>query len=571
MRERLFGLFLVVVLGVPFPSLASFPWEPVQYPGWEDGAPHSTWCPPLDDPARVWEIQEHVTYLENEYVKIGVGHAYGGAIYHVGEAGTNRNLVNAPGMGRQIQLAYFTLENLPATVCLDGVLQQRPTWHNPTQAGSECNWSSQLLDARFEGSAYYVKARAELFSELTYGDKIQDCACTPAHLSEIIMESWTELIGRAVRVRYRLSHTGRTRYYQGLLQAPAAFLVSSPQIFSRIVTYSGSHPWRWDGVSTELQVQRDGTETVSPPLQTEGWMAAVDDYDYGLTVFNRKFASFDGYYQQYLDWDTDLSDPCNNSSMGLLTNDTFTLPPGGSLQGEYYLFLGPLQEARAFIYQLHGTDISEGFSDDFLPPSNKWRAEHGTWSAGRGILTGQSAKKTGIHGTYNLFGEIDGDRNFHGQYFEGNYSFEAVMRYVAAVKDRSQAPPSYGIVFRSASGDIMGHFDVYSKLNYELRVEPRTRNRVMVRLIRCGDFDPIAWKVETTVLGEAIVQVAAKRFNRFRVDVSGTDSSQFNVYVNDRLVFTAHDPDLFTTGGYFFLTAKHSKFQVDRISIAPLP
>jgi len=132
-----------------------------------------------------------VEYLDNGVVRVGADLSRGGAISHLGESGSSRNVVNIRDLGRYVQQSYYSG---PDPYLPDGT-RQHPAYAgwgcNPVQAGSVYRNASTTLEPWTRNDTLYVKSVPKQWAL----DNV-DTACT--------MEQWITLEANRVNVRNRL-------------------------------------------------------------------------------------------------------------------------------------------------------------------------------------------------------------------------------------------------------------------------------------------------------------------------------------------------------------------------------
>ena len=217
-------------------------------------------------------LDENVVYIENEYIKLGANIALGGAITYLAEHG-NRNIINSWDWGRQVQLSFYSG---PVPFHPEGAEMGKNWTHtgwNPIQTG-DCFFNrAKVLEHRIEGNTMYVK-------------------CIPMQWAlnnvpgECTFELWYTLDHKTVNVTARLNNnrSDKTQHKACGQELPAVYTNGE---FYRIVSYVGEHP-RTNGKLTEIVSKNTGDRHWPSEfmLYPEGWVALLDDNDYGLGVYN---------------------------------------------------------------------------------------------------------------------------------------------------------------------------------------------------------------------------------------------------------------------------------------------
>ena len=217
-------------------------------------------------------LDENVVYIENEYIKLGANVALGGAITYLAEHG-NRNIINSWDWGRQVQLSFYSG---PVPFHPEGTEMGKHWTHtgwNPIQTG-DCFFNrAKVLEYKIEGNTLYVK-------------------CIPMQWAlnnvpgECTFELWYTLDHKTVNVTARLNNnrTDKTQYPACGQELPAVYTNGE---FYRIVSYVGEQPGT-NGKLTEIVSKNTGDRHWPSEfmLYPEGWVALLDDNDYGIGVYN---------------------------------------------------------------------------------------------------------------------------------------------------------------------------------------------------------------------------------------------------------------------------------------------
>ena len=206
-------------------------------------------------------------FLDNGVVRVGVDLLRGGAIAHLSQSGSPRNLVNIHDNGRYVQQSYYSG---PDPFVPDGAVQH-PAYlgwgWNPVQAGDVYRYPSTTLEWSNDGVELYVKSVPKQWALSDV-----DAECT--------IETWLRLDGNRVHLRGRLvnARPDTTRYPARHQELPAVYTIGE---LYRLFTYTGHAPYTGDALT---RIQNAG-----PPwaywTSTEQWSALVDDSDFGLGVF----------------------------------------------------------------------------------------------------------------------------------------------------------------------------------------------------------------------------------------------------------------------------------------------
>ena len=217
-------------------------------------------------------LDENVVYIENEYIKFGINIALGGTVTYLAEHG-NKNLINSWDWGRQVQLSFYSG---PVPFHPEGTEMGKHWTHtgwNPIQTG-DCFFNrAKVVEYKIDGNTLYVK-------------------CIPMQWAlnnvpgECTFELWYTLDGKTVNVTARINNnrSDKTQYPACGQELPAVYTNGE---FYRIVAYVGEEP-RTGGKLTEIVSKNTGDRHWPSEfmLYPEGWVALVNDDDYGLGVYN---------------------------------------------------------------------------------------------------------------------------------------------------------------------------------------------------------------------------------------------------------------------------------------------
>jgi len=214
---------------------------------------------------------EHILFLENEYIKLGVNIGLGGSVTYLSEHG-KPNLINSYDWGRQIQMSFYSG---PIPFEPDGKVV-REEWKglgwNPIQVGDCYNHPATVLEFKVSENEVYVKSIPMQWPM----DNVP---------GECTFETWYTLEGKKVKVRARLNNerSDKTQYRGRHQELPAVY---TNGVWYKLVSYIGNDPCTGDAV-TEIcnKENKRGWPWVGFKA-TEGWAALVDDDNYGLGVYN---------------------------------------------------------------------------------------------------------------------------------------------------------------------------------------------------------------------------------------------------------------------------------------------
>jgi len=272
--------------------------------------------------------QDHVGFLDNEKIRLGVNLDLGGAITYLSKSGSDVNLVNSADWGRQIQMSHYS-----------GPIPFAPNGKQPTKAWAGLGWNpiqcgdcfgnrSKLLDYRNDGKTIYVKC---VPMQWPLNDVPGECT----------FECWLKLDGAAVQVRSRLlnariDHT----QYEGRGQELPAVYTNGP--WYRLMTYMGDKPFTGDKLS-----QRPSVFMWTGWQATENWAALVDDSNFGLGIWHPDVFSFiGGFFGK-----TGVGGPHDSPTGYIAPVFNEIIDYNIDYDYRYTLILGNLDEIRQYVYR----------------------------------------------------------------------------------------------------------------------------------------------------------------------------------------------------------------------------
>lgn len=214
---------------------------------------------------------DHVIYIENDCIRLGVNLGLGGAVTYLCEHG-RKNLINSFDWGRQVQMSFY---GFPKPFRPEGhelaEYWQGLGW-NPIQSGDFYGNRSRIVDYRHTDGEIYVK-------------------CVPMHWplnnypGECTFEVWYRLCGTRVDVTARLNNArpDTNKYPARPTELPAVYTNGE---WYKLVSYVGNRPFTGDA-PTELCTKENGLGWPWIGYRaTEFWSALVDDDNYGLGCYN---------------------------------------------------------------------------------------------------------------------------------------------------------------------------------------------------------------------------------------------------------------------------------------------
>ncbi|MEO9021831.1 MAG: hypothetical protein ABI237_19385 [Ginsengibacter sp.] len=282
---------------------------------------------------------DHIIYLENNEIKVGVNLDLGGSITWLSSKQKDENLINNFDWGRQIQMSFYGGPN----PYMPNGKQPKPFWKtlgwNPIQSGDYAGNRSEVIDYKQSSTEIYVKC-----IPMQWPLNNVPCNCT--------FESWIRLNKNTVLVKSRLNNTRKdSTQYQGRSQELPAIYTNAP--FTELVTYQGPKPFQYDTVSHIQNENIPGSGRIdwASWQATENWAATLDKNNWGLGVWNPGVQRFKGGFFGK------KGSPGNSGD-----KPTAYIAPGFDeildsniiYTYNYVLILGSLKEIRKYVYQ-HST------------------------------------------------------------------------------------------------------------------------------------------------------------------------------------------------------------------------
>ena len=278
--------------------------------------------------------------ISNRQMTVRQDLSRGGAISHIIRRGEERSLVNIYDEGRYIQQSYYagTATNRQD----EGQSKFWSPWPwNPIQVGDYKRNRAQILEYRQTRHSTYVRCIPMLW----------DMNNKPA---EAVMEQWTQLDGRVLHVRCRLScHRTDTIYgeaSENSQEIPAVYPISA---LNHLYYYQGDAPFSGalaDSVEVEeIRFVEPKHGWGSYPSVPEHWMAFVDDSGWGMGVYSPSATSFlAGRYKperngESLSEGTSYIAPVRSQHM---THDSV-------VEYEYHVILGTVAQIQRAVHAIH--------------------------------------------------------------------------------------------------------------------------------------------------------------------------------------------------------------------------
>ncbi len=219
---------------------------------------------------------EHVAYIENEHIRLGINLALGGCVTYLAEKG-GKNLINSHDWGRQVQMSFYAYP----VPFIPGGKEISPGWRdlgwNPIGCGDAFGNRSQVLEYSVGETELYVKC---IPMQWPLNNVPGDCT----------FEIWYRLNGMQVEVTSRLNNAreDKTAYPARGQELPAVYTNGE---WWQAVSYVGNAPCT-GGEVTRLYTKTDPCWDPPAFKATEHWSALVDDNDYGLGIWMPSTVNF---------------------------------------------------------------------------------------------------------------------------------------------------------------------------------------------------------------------------------------------------------------------------------------
>jgi hypothetical protein len=256
---------------------------------------------------------ESWSYLENGLLRIGVDQSRGAAIGFLALSKDNRNLLNHYDEGRFIQQSYYGNND-------DSMWAKKPWRYNPVQGGSYKGEDSKTLEFRKTDNELYAKI------EPLHWASAKTCP-------EAIMQEWITLLGPVAKIRMRMDFTGDTQETATHQEMPAMFVDFA---LPHLIFEQEGKLVRHEPVLLE---QAGAPEKIS---YNSGWLAYVDDKDFGIGIFTP--GTKDAVtYRFHGDGKTG---PTGSACSYVAPIRTLKLTQGEAVDYEFYLTIGTLEEIR---------------------------------------------------------------------------------------------------------------------------------------------------------------------------------------------------------------------------------
>jgi hypothetical protein len=258
-------------------------------------------------------------YLDNGVIRIGVDRSRGAAIGFFALSKDKRNLLNHHDEGRFIQQSYYG--------DADGSMWAKKAWsYNPVQGGSYKGEDAKTLEFQITDKQIHAKV------EPLHWANAKRCP-------EAIMQEWITLHGPVAKIRMRMDYTGPTQKAGKHQEMPAMF-----------VDYDLPH----------LMFEKDGKLVKHAPVDlakkggpekieyTGGWLAYVDDKDFGIGILTPGTNAAVAYRHR----GNGKAGPEGSACSYVAPIRTLRLENGTVVDYEFYLTIGSLEEIRSSFAKL---------------------------------------------------------------------------------------------------------------------------------------------------------------------------------------------------------------------------
>lgn len=264
----------------------------------------------------------------SETARVGLLTTWGGTIVEVSLNGINP--VNSNDPGREVQVSLW-----------DGDATYSDSYwgYNPVQAGDHYYHGSPVLEQALAPDSIYIKTQPLQWLPDNFGGDYANPVPGDAYV-----EQWLTPVpayGRAFKVHYKITHFGNDAHANAQQEYPAVYVNRG---FDTFEYYGGTDPWNYGAPShyTMPLLPMTGPLLYTPEL----WGAYVDGNGSGLTVY------IPGCYPYIHGFNA--AGPTPEGTNYFVPFSIFTWAPGAVLESDIYVIAGPVSDARAVIYGLHG-------------------------------------------------------------------------------------------------------------------------------------------------------------------------------------------------------------------------
>lgn len=238
------------------------------------------------------QVPDTVTYLQNNFIKIGVNMDWGGSLSYyedldsdvqaVSDNGIIRvdsnaaqrygteslndsvNLINCHDTGRLVQQSYYGTTNYEM-----GFFNGHYCAYNPVQGGNMYNESSKIVDLRTDNNTLYIKCRP------------LDWAKSKEYITESYMEAAYILCDDTLKTSCRfVDFSGYDPATAGQ-EIPAFYGAAT---MDKFVYYNGSNPWTDDTLSTLEGLDEYLYAHYPSVYPKEHWGALTGEFDDSFSI-----------------------------------------------------------------------------------------------------------------------------------------------------------------------------------------------------------------------------------------------------------------------------------------------
>lgn len=226
------------------------------------------------------QANDHLIYIQNTKIKLGVSLDLGGAITYLSASDSTENMINNHDWGRQIQMSFYSG---PKPYIPESGQQPHEKWAylgwNPIQSGDVGGFKSKVVDYYHGKDSIYIKS-------------------IPMHwpLANVpgacFFESSIKIKDNIVLVNNRIiNHRKDKTQYPARSQELLAVYVNAP--YHRLVSYKGNRPFENDVIS-EIPQNSETEPKWSYWQATENWVAHLNENDFGLGIYTPEIQSYIG-------------------------------------------------------------------------------------------------------------------------------------------------------------------------------------------------------------------------------------------------------------------------------------
>ena len=377
----------------------------------------------LASPADAGGGGPYTAALDNGTIRVGIDSTRGGVISYLSPSGSATNYINIYQPGREVQQSYYAGQQIDRKA--EG---QNRTWSpwpwNPIGAGDSYGNRAAVLSSRITSTTMYVKTQPLLWDMYR-----EPCQC--------VVETWITLEGRRVRVHNKLTTfrtDNRWNVVSNAQELPAAYPIAN---LSRVVSYTGSRPFTWDGTS---QIPKSTTWVWSQWRTEENWGACVDAGNFGVGVYNPGRTLFFGGLNRNPSGDSTSYDTCY-----LAPIEAVALDKTSTFEYDYWLTIGTIDQIRWQAYDLHQGQPA--------PPSGFPAGDSQTWNFD---ADGDRGGWTAVNGVSSLSvfgGALHGNSTGSDPYLWSSQVYKPATDDIVVVRLRNGTPSTRAQLFFTTAQD----------------------------------------------------------------------------------------------------------------------